>query len=238
MAEPARLAAIGDAVRARLLLDARARPLGGHRADIFALTGFLSAERCRALITPIEAGASPSKLYNDGGEAPGIRTSSTHYFGDAHAASELAVRIDDLLGLPRNSAEPMQGQRYRPGEEYRHHSDSFRTGREHWQRERLRGGQRSWTAMLYLNAVETGGETDFPKLGLKIAPEPGLLLAWNNMDRRGRPNPMLLHAGLPVERGSKYIVTQWYRLGDWSARPRDAGPDAPSLLQPSSKKLA
>ena len=70
--------------------------------------------------------------------------------------------------------------------------------------------------MLYLNAVEGGGETDFPRLGVRIAPEPGLLVAWNNMDRRGRPNPNLLHAGMPVSAGVKYIVTQWYRIDPWT----------------------
>lgn len=190
-------------------------PRGGHRADLFAVPGFFSAQRCRELIALIESEATPSTLFHDGG-GRGIRTSSTHYFRDDPLALRLGALIDALLGLPRAQAEPMQGQRYRAGEEYRHHSDHFRLERDHWQRERLRGGQRSWTAMLYLNAVEAGGATDFPKLGLSIQPKPGLLLVWNNMDRRGRPNPALLHAGSPVERGAKYVITQWYRLEPWT----------------------
>ena len=89
----------------------------------------------------------------------------------------------------RMIGEPLQGQRYRVGEEYRHHRDHFRIDKPHWQVERRRGGQRTWTAMVYLNAVEEGGETDFPELDLKIAPEPGLLVLWDNMDRQGMPNP-------------------------------------------------
>ena len=69
--------------------------------------------------------------------------------------------------------------------------------------------------MIYLDSVENGGATDFPRLNLSIAPEPGLLVAWNNMDRRGRPNPALLHAGLPVGAGAKFVITQWYRLDQW-----------------------
>jgi prolyl 4-hydroxylase len=64
------------------------------------------------------------------------------------------------------------------------------------------GGQRSWTAMAYLNTVEEGGSTDFPKVNLSIPPQPGALLIWNNMDRDGRPNPKSLHAGRPVIRAS------------------------------------
>ncbi len=216
-ADPARLTAVGEAVRVRLLADPRARPLGGHRADLFIVPGFVAAQRCRAMIAAIDAAATPSTLFNDGGPTTGIRTSSTHYFRAADPlAAKLGAEIDALLGLARAHAEPMQGQRYRAGEQYRHHSDHFRTEREHWQRERLRGGQRTWTAMLYLGAVERGGATDFPRLGLSIDPEPGLLVAWNNMDRRGRPNPALLHAGMPVAAGTKYVVTQWYRLGEWT----------------------
>jgi prolyl 4-hydroxylase len=204
-------------VRAKLLADARAIPHGGHAADLFTVPGFCPAQRCRELIALIEREAVPSPLFHDGGGSRNdIRTSSTHYFrSDSHVAFELGQRIDGLLGLDRAHAEPMQGQRYRAGEHYRHHCDYFRTERPHWQRERQRGGQRTWTAMLYLNAVEAGGETDFPSLDLRISPEPGLLLMWNNMDRRGRPNRALLHAGLPVLAGVKYVITQWYRLEPW-----------------------
>ncbi len=202
-------------MRERLLADPRATPRGGHRADLFTLPGFLSAQSCRALIATIDSKATPSTLYRDAGESAGIRTSSTHYFGHDPLALRLGRDIDALLGLDRAHAEPMQGQRYRPGEEYRHHSDHFRVERGHWQRERLRGGQRTWTAMLYLNAVDAGGETDFSKLGLSLRPEPGMLVAWNNMTRAGRPNFATLHAGMPVISGTKYVITQWYRLDPW-----------------------
>lgn len=215
-ADPNRLAAAGQAVRSRLLADPRAQPRGGHRADLFTVPGFVSAQRCRELIALIERDATPSTLFHDGGGiAPGIRTSSTHFFRDNSLALTLGREIDDLLGLDRAHAEPMQGQRYRRGEEYRHHSDHFRIERHHWQRERLRGGQRTWTAMLYLNAVAAGGDTEFPRLDLCIRPQAGLLIAWNNMDRTGRPNPALLHAGRPVAEGNKYVITQWYRLERW-----------------------
>lgn len=215
-ADPARLAAIGTAVRGRLLADPRTQSLGGRRADLFTVPGFVSPERCRALVDLIEKQATPSTLFNDDPSGrKGIRTSSTHYFRDDPLALELGEEIDALLGLPRANAEPMQGQRYNVGEEYRHHRDHFREERDHWHRERMRGGQRSWTAMLYLNEVEAGGATEFPKLDLSIRPEAGMLVAWNNMNRRGRPNTFTRHAGTPVEAGTKYVITQWYRMEAW-----------------------
>lgn len=205
-------------MRARLLANSRARPRGGHQADLFTVPDFLTAQQCRALIAAIDAEATPSTLFRDGsGRQNGsdLRTSSTHYFRAEGEPLKLAERIDALLGLDRAHAEPLQGQRYRVGEQYRHHSDHFRIERPHWQRERLRGGQRTWTAMVYLNAVEAGGATEFPRLALAIHPAPGLLVAWNNMDRRGQPNTALLHAGTPVVAGCKYVITQWYRLEPW-----------------------
>lgn len=214
-ADPALLARQGAEVRARLEAQG-ARNRGGRKAELFVIRDFLAAQECEQLIRLIENRIGPSTLFNDGGRE-GIRTSSTHYFDNAEPlVRKLAGRIDGFLGLDRIRAETMQGQRYLPGEQYRHHCDFFRTEREHWQRERRRGGQRSWTAMLYLNAVEAGGATEFPRLDLTIEPEPGTLVVWNNMTRAGHPNRATQHAGLPVEAGRKYVITQWYRQEEWT----------------------
>lgn len=218
-ADPALLARCGEAVRATLEREVGARNRGGRKASLFVLRDFVSPRDCTRLIRLIDSEIGPSTLFNDGG-GDGVRTSSTHYFADAQPdVGRLARRIDGLLGIDRAHAETLQGQRYLPGEQYRHHCDFFRQEREHWQRERRRGGQRTWTAMVYLNAVESGGATDFPRLGLSIQPDPGTLVVWNNMSRSGRPDRATIHAGMPVEAGSKYIVTQWYRLGQWARHP-------------------
>lgn len=218
-ADPARLALIGAAVRERLEGELGARNRGGRGASLYIFRDFLSPDECTSLIGAIDNESSPSTLFNDGGGA-GIRTSSTHYFADTdREADALAGRIDALLGLDRTHAETLQGQRYLPREQYRHHCDFFRTERDHWQRERHRGGQRTWTAMVYLNTVQAGGATEFPRLDLTIHPEPGMLVVWDNMTVSGRPNRATVHAGLPVEAGAKYIVTQWYRQGGWTRHP-------------------
>ena len=69
--------------------------------------------------------------------------------------------------------------------------------------------------MVYLNAVEEGGETDFPELDLAVRPSPGALLVWNNADEDGMPNQRTVHSGNPVARGTKYVVTKWYRCRRW-----------------------
>ena len=44
-----------------------------------------------------------------------------------------------------------------------------------------------------------------------VPPETGKLLAWNNLSPDGTPNPATLHQGMKVRRGTKYILTQWFR---------------------------
>ena len=129
-----------------------------------------------------------------------------------HMAKE---KIDAVLGLDHRFAETTQGQRYEVGQQFKHHYDYFFESESYWQTERRRGGQRTWTAMVFLNEPAGGGETEFPQLSFKMLPRTGMLLIWNNMGLDGRPNPYLLHSGNPVTQGTKYIVTKWFRRGFW-----------------------
>ena len=65
--------------------------------------------------------------------------------------------------------------------------------------------------MIYLNEPEDGGATRFKTIGKTVQPETGKLLAWNNLLPDGRPNPATLHQGMKVRRGTKYVLTKWFR---------------------------
>ena len=65
--------------------------------------------------------------------------------------------------------------------------------------------------MIYLNRPEEGGATRFKAIGKTIRPEAGKLVLWNNLLHDGSPNEATLHQGMKVRRGTKYILTQWYR---------------------------
>jgi prolyl 4-hydroxylase len=65
--------------------------------------------------------------------------------------------------------------------------------------------------MIYLNSPDEGGATRFKRIGKTIQPETGKLLAWNNLLPDRRPNPATLHQGMKVRRGTKYILTKWFR---------------------------
>ena len=208
-------AAIGATVAARLAADPRARPVAAQGIAMFRIDGFLDDATCDALVATIERHRRPSTLLSDRAN-PAFRTSDSC---DMDRRSDLIRPIDEsiaaLLGIPPTHGETMQGQRYAPGQRFRAHHDYFHEAEAYWPRMRDSGGQRTWTAMAYLNDVADGGATWFPQAGVRMAPRRGLLLAWNNMAADGRPNTATLHEGMAVGEGVKYIVTKWFREQPW-----------------------
>lgn len=179
--------------------------------QLFIARRFLSPEECTALIERIDSGRRPSEIADDVGIA-NFRTSETCDLDSADpVVAAIEQRIAGLLGLPLSAAEPLQGQRYAPGQEFKPHTDTFEPGGYDYYVHTADRGQRTWTAMVYLNAPEDGGATRFKAIGKTIQPETGKLLAWNNLLRDGRPNPATLHQGMKVRRGTKYVLTKWFR---------------------------
>ena len=207
---------LGAHVRKRLEADPEIYKIPTDKAEIFAVPNFLTPDECRRFITMIDVVARPSELH----ETAYVAKFRTSYSGNFNPhdpfVKGVSRRIDDLLGLNPVTGEPIQGQRYLPGQEFKPHNDWFYTDQEYWKLERKRGGQRCWTAMAFLNEVEEGGETHFTEVGIKIEPKPGVLLIWNNALPDGTPNEGTMHAGTPVVKGAKYIITKWYRTRKWT----------------------
>ncbi|EAQ29562.1 Prolyl 4-hydroxylase, alpha subunit [Erythrobacter sp. NAP1] len=206
---------VGKQVRERLDNDPGVYKIDTPMAELYAVGDFLSMAECERLCLMVDQTARPSSLHEIGYDS-GFRTS---YSGDLDPFDSfvkgIGRRIDDLLGLPSEIGEAIQGQRYLPGQQFKPHNDWFYTTENYWKGERERGGQRSWTTMAFLNDVEAGGETHFTHIGIKIEPKPGVLLIWNNALPDGTPNEDTMHAGTPVLKGAKYIITKWYRTRKW-----------------------
>lgn len=179
--------------------------------ELFVLRRFLLPETCAELIARIDEKRHPSEIADDLGIAA-FRTSETC---DLDWRDPVVGAVDrqiaDLLGLSLQSSEPLQGQRYAPGQEFKPHTDTFEPGGYDYFAHTAELGQRTWTAMIYLNAPEDGGATRFNAIGKTVQPEAGKLLAWNNLLADGRPNPATLHQGMKVRRGTKYVLTKWFR---------------------------
>ncbi|HEX7709817.1 MAG TPA: 2OG-Fe(II) oxygenase [Sphingomonadaceae bacterium] len=206
-----RMRRLGGKVRARMAATRTATPLCTERAELWAVREVFAPAECSRLAAMIDAVAQPSRTYSGEADA-GLRTSWSGVL-DPHDSlvRKLQRRMDALLGFERSHGEMLQGQRYTAGQEFRAHTDWFPQASPGWAIERDNGGQRAFTAMVYLNDVSDGGETDFPRLDLAVAPRQGVMLVWNNADRDGVPNPFTVHAGNPVRSGTKYVVTRWYR---------------------------
>ena len=211
-----RLADIGRATTARLTRNLAVQTVAGQGIVLYVAQDFLIPEECAALIAMIETGRRPSGLLSSTDD-PEFRTSESCDLDRWHPFVEgLDRRICALLGMKAKQGETLQGQRYAVGQQFKAHHDHFHVSEDYWATEKQRGGQRSWTAMIYLDVPVSGGETVFPVAGLEVAPRAGMLLAWNNMDEAGLPNPAALHQGMPVTAGVKTIVTKWFRERQWA----------------------
>ncbi|HEX7822620.1 MAG TPA: 2OG-Fe(II) oxygenase [Sphingobium sp.] len=210
-------AEIGAKVSGKLRRNPMISTIANEKMEIFVRHGFLTPAECTGMMARIDAGSMPSKLFSESADG-GYRTSSScNLDPDDPLVRKLTGRVDALTGYATALGETIQGQHYAAAQEYKSHCDYFPKAVRYWPDMRDAGGQRCWTAMMYLNPVEEGGETHFVRAGFMVPPRAGTLLVWNNMQADGSPNAETLHAALPVVRGVKYVLTKWYRERPWAA---------------------
>lgn len=204
-----------DSSLKRLMQSPGVQRLPTPKADIFQLRDFLNADHCEELIALIDRDRRPSTIADDNGDQY-FRTSETCdlQLRDAPVQA-LEDKLTELSGIDPAYGEPLQGQRYAVGQEFKPHTDYFTPGGPDWEQYCAVSGQRTWTFMIYLNAVEAGGATRFKAVGKTFQPEAGKLLCWNNRRPDGRENPNTLHHGMKVRMGTKYVITKWYREKPW-----------------------
>lgn len=184
-----------------------------HGLEIFTIPQFLTNEECDHIVNLTQQGSTRSSVAGTGNQSIKYdegRTSSTAVLTDNDpVVASVNKKMYDELGIEPQFSEPTQGQIYEVGQEFRHHQDAF--GKEAYHNHCLSSGQRTWTFMIYLNDVEEGGETDFPTIQKTFLPTKGTAVVWKNSNGTGTENPAALHAGLPVKKGKKVIITKWFR---------------------------
>jgi prolyl 4-hydroxylase len=207
--------AIGAWLCRRLGRNPKAHRIPSKGLDIFIVRDALGAADCGKLVQLIDQDLIPSDVLVPVAD-PEYRTSESCNLSPYDPVVERAeAAIQEIMGIDPIHSETIQGQRYSIGQQFKAHHDYFDPGADYWPQLERAGGQRTWTAMLFLNEPESGGETLFPDANVKVAPRRGNLLTWNNLDADGRPNPYSMHQGLPVAGGVKYIITKWYRERRW-----------------------
>jgi prolyl 4-hydroxylase len=175
----------------------------------------LSADECRYVIAIARPWLRRSQAYDPHGTSTRldeIRTSSDAPIDPL--CEDFYVRLLQLRLAHAAHSELIQGEHltvlhYLPGEQYRPHRDYLPPSA--LAERRPQAGQRLRTACVYLNVPSAGGETDFPQLGVRIAPKLGSAVIFDNLGDNGEPEPASLHAGLPVLAGEKWLATLWIR---------------------------
>ncbi len=179
-----------------------------HNAPrIERLPAFLSTEECRYLAELAEPLLAPSVVID-----PATGQQRRDPVRSASSAGFPFIREDPVLhAINRRIAaatrtaweqgEPLQVLSYEAEQEYKLHSDALPPG----------GNQRIITFLVWLNQGYEGGATSFPRLGLEIAGKPGDALCFVNTTPSGEALAEMWHAGLPVTRGRKLLLSKWIR---------------------------
>jgi prolyl 4-hydroxylase len=198
-----------------LMREPRMRRVPTPRLTLLDAPGFLPPDLCDRLIELIDKDRRPSTIADANGDDY-FRTSETCDLD----ANEPAVRdLEDMLfglnGIDPAYGEPVQGQRYAVGQEFKAHTDYFEPRGPDYEKFCKVAGNRTWTFMIYLNDVEAGGGTRFKVIGKTFQPEKGKLVCWNNRREDDSCNAATLHHGMKVRSGVKYVITKWYREKPW-----------------------
>lgn len=183
---------------------------------VAVLHDVLSLEECEELIRRSRSKLARSTTVDPKSgryEVISERTSEGTFFerGADDFIARIERRLSELMGMPVENGEGLQILHYGVGGEYRPHFDYFPPDDPGSEVVMATGGQRVSTMVMYLNAVEDGGGTIFPELGLEVLPQPGSAVYFEYCNSRGQIDPRTLHGGSPVRAGEKWIVTKWVR---------------------------
>lgn len=204
-----------DSTAAHLAAQPGVQRVPTPKAELFQLKRFVPETLAAELIALIDADRRPSTIADDNGDAY-FRTSETcDLAADLPAVAKMEALLTALCGIDPAFGEPLQGQRYAEGQEFKPHTDYFVPGGRDYHTYCANSGNRTWTFMVYLNDVAAGGATRFKMLDKTFQPETGKLLCWNNRLADGAVNPATLHHGMKVRKGVKYVITKWYRERPW-----------------------
>lgn len=170
---------------------------------IVILGNVLSNEECDELIKLSEDRLQRSKIAN-ALEVDELRSSSSMFFqeGENEVVGRVEKRVSQIMGIPVEHGEGLQILNYKVGQEFKAHFDFFSSEN---------ANPRISTLVMYLNDVEQGGETYFPKLNFSVSPQKGMAVYFEYFYNDQTLNDLTLHGGAPVIIGDKWAATQWMR---------------------------
>jgi prolyl 4-hydroxylase len=183
---------------------------------IAALAGVVTPEECEKLVElarPRLERSTVADAKTGKDVVAAHRTSLGMFFRpmENDLIARLDRRLSEVAGLPVENGEGLQILYYAVGAQFPPHFDFVQPSNKANQQSIARSGQRVSTLIAYLNDVEDGGETVFPRAGFTVFPRQGSAVYFEYCNSRGQVDPRTLHAGCPVLRGEKWIATKWMR---------------------------
>lgn len=185
--------------------------------ELMYIENIISAEDCDYLINKSNGHFSQSNTVDDKGNSTVSKgRTSESYFVDENDEKIIQIKNKIIKYLKENinknknwekSAETMQIVKYEIGQFYKPHHDFFSEEYIKIKNE----PQREFTLFIYLNDF-SGGETDFPNLGIKIEPKKSDALFWRNCKSNNQCFQESLHQGLPPNSGKKFGLNFWIRF--------------------------
>jgi len=134
--------------------------------------------------------------------------------GENDRFQSLSNRFDDVVQLSRDDTL-LEIYKYRLGGEHSPHVDFYTETDLKKQAEKgSYDGNRLAIALVFLGKLELGGGFAMPELGIYVAPSPGTLLLWWNVDLDGNNSPESIHGGCPVYIGTKMIAITEYNFNE------------------------
>lgn len=217
----AQLAVLAEAGGGRIDLGSWAqvpKPVSLHDdPDIRLFPSFLSDAVCAWLVERSRGRLVRARVYDAASKADVVseeRTNSAAGFNLMETDLVhlmVQTRIAFATGLPVVNMEGATVLHYDVGEQITNHYDFVDPSIPDYEDEVRVRGERVITFLGYLNDDYDGGETDFPRLGVRHKGRRGDGLYFVNALSTGAPDLRSLHAGRPPLRSEKWILSQFIR---------------------------
>src|SRR5690606_8720931 len=185
--------------------------------DVRLFPSFLNDEVCAWLIERSRGRLVRARVYDVGSKQDVVSETRTNTdAGFSLMETDLVhlmvqTRMAVATNVPLVNMEGATVLHYDVGEEIRNHYDFVDPATPGYEEEVRNRGERIITFLVYLNDDYDGGETEFPRLGIRHKGRRGEGLYFVNVLPSGKPDLRSWHAGRPPLRGEKWILSQFIR---------------------------
>ena len=179
--------------------------------QVIEINNFINSQDCQNIINKSIPKLKKSTVFSlDNDNEKKIKTdkqrkSKSAFIHDEEYVEKIKNKICKLVKCSPKQID-IQFLAYEPNGFYNYHNDDYDESEN----------KRVFTLIIYLNNVDSGGETHFRELNKKFKPVRGKALFWKNVmdDNPNKVNQNMIHSGLKLESGKKYALNIWIHEKD------------------------